>query len=322
MSKWLNKDEYEKFKYERKNDQQKNDTTGMVWPTPKPGTDQKPEVYKIRFLPNKDNNGFYKKYFYHYISSTIMQKSYYIHCPKTENSDAFCPICAISNKLYNSGSKEDKLFASKINKKVKFVSNIFIVDDPFDKERDENFKCNGKVKLYNFPSKVESKLKAQLNDIDDEAIGINIFNPGEEGYDFILKVGKTKPDKYNKTYYNYDLSEFSRKSRPLGTDDEIEEIMNNLFDINEFIKNKNEELSKEDILKIIKDENLDGFIRHELEKYGWITTKENPKQENPKQEEYKSKESTEENENENDYSNNEDILDESDKKLLEELSNF
>lgn len=329
MSKWFDQNEYEKFKGQKENEPDADSGNsfkgGIIWPNPKAGSNGKPNIYKVRFLPNV-GTGFYKWYYMHYIPSTVKQRGYYIFCPKTDGMDNFCPICAISSQLYSSGSKDDKAFASQINKSIKYVSNIFVVKDVMDEERDEEYKCEGKVKLYTFPMKVEAKLKAQIKppkDMDPEdVVGGAIFDPGKDGYDFILKVQMTKKDKNGNDYVNYDDSEFARKSRKLGTDAEIEKIMEDRKDVDEFIDSKRNEYSQEDILNILKEEQLDGFITTELQRFGWVI-KEEPED---KKEEIKAEEKSSDEEQETSrkepetVAEGDDEISAEDKKLLDEIA--
>jgi hypothetical protein len=62
-----------------------------------------------------------------------------------------------------------------------------------------------------------------------------IFDPGDEGYDFILKVKSTKPDAEGRTYSDYSDSVFARKPGALGTEKEINAIMDSTFDLQEYL---------------------------------------------------------------------------------------
>ena len=125
---------------------------------------------------------------------------------------------------------------------------------------DEDDKAAGNVKLYEFPQKVEMKLKEELTD-SDEGLGPQIFDPGKNGHNFILKVLSTKPTKEGDTWPDYAQSLFSRKASALGTNAEIEEIMGRRIDVNEYIaglKKSEDEVEKalreEMIYELIKDE--------------------------------------------------------------------
>ncbi|MFW6026787.1 MAG: hypothetical protein ACOCRX_10640, partial [Candidatus Woesearchaeota archaeon] len=70
-------------------------------------------------------------------------------CPKTFNFENPCPICSVTSKLYK-GTEDDKKEAGRYKRKQKFVSNIFVVDDPRDSEKEKDDKASGKVLIYEF----------------------------------------------------------------------------------------------------------------------------------------------------------------------------
>ena len=81
MSKWVNNDKFEQFKNKKKEEKSKPDENVgggffLKWKNPQMGTQDKPKVYKVRLLPDK-NQDFYLKYFYHFFQ-TEDNKTYYI----------------------------------------------------------------------------------------------------------------------------------------------------------------------------------------------------------------------------------------------------
>jgi hypothetical protein len=237
MSKWINKDLFGKFQEEKKQEKDNvSDSTGVnrleyLWKNPEKGTETVPKVYVGRFLPDR-NNEFYKKYYYHMYKSG--EKWNFFLCSKTHDMEEFCPICEAVRRLYM-GSAADKKMAYSYKRKEKYVSNFYIVNDPRDPEREEADRVNGKVKLYEFPSKVEMKLKEQVTDAK-YGLGHSIFDPGENGYDFIIKVLSTKKDPSGNVWPDYSNSEFSRKAYPLKpTEKEIDEIMETTINLKDYI---------------------------------------------------------------------------------------
>ena len=262
MSKWVNDDLFGKFQ-EQKKEEKATPTGGrsrmeMVWQTPEKGTDSVPKVYKGRFLPDPKGN-FYKQTYYHMYRSG--EKWVFTICPKTDNFDNFCPFCSVTSKLYM-GSPADKKMANNYKRKRKYVGNFFIEDDPRDAERDDESKVNGTVKLFEFPAKVEMKLKEEITD-SDSGLGISIFDPGKEGFSFILKVLSTKKDEKGNSWPDYSNSKFERSPAPLGSDRDIDKIMKSCYDIDEYVNGLRR--TEEELIKLVKDEMLFDMISDEYE---------------------------------------------------------
>jgi hypothetical protein len=266
MSKWINQDLFGQFQEQKRIEKETPQRSGgvrrsdFVWETPEKGTQTDAKVYTGRFLP--DPKGvFYKQYYYHMFRSG--EKWNFIICSKTDKFENFCPFCSATQKLYM-GTATDKKMANNYKRKKKFVGNFFLVDDPRDADREEEKKVNGKVKLYEFPNKVEMKLKEEITD-QENGLGASIFDPSEGGYNFILKILATRASLDGMSWPDYTNSTFSRRPTAIGTDAEIEEIMQSCVDINEYVNSLKK--TDEDMLKIIKDEMLYDLIKDEYKRY-------------------------------------------------------
>ena len=257
MSQWINKDLFSKFTEEKKNE--KDNTTNtfradMVWKNPERGTAERAKVYEGRFLPDPKGN-FYKKFHYHMFQ--VGDKWQFFLCPKSFNFDEYCDLCAVTSKLYM-GDSSDKKVAYQYKRKDKFICNWYIVDDPRDAENDD--KVAGSVRLYEFPGKVEQKLREQITD-SKNGLGPAIFDPGPEGFNFIIKVGATKKDARGNVWPDYSLSDFSRRAAALGTDDEIKKIMSSTYDIDKYLQER--EADEENIINILKQLSLFDLVKNE-----------------------------------------------------------
>lgn len=232
MSKWIDKKKAEMF-VNKKKKEEVNNPDGFVggyakkYPNPEKGTQTKSKDYKVRFVPDKKGE-FYLEYFYHFV--TIGDKSRYVLCEKTFGNDKFCPLCAAGMKLWK-GSQNDKSKASEIRKKQRFVGNIYVVDDPRDADAPDDDKLNGSIRLYEFPSTVEMKVKDEIKD-EVEGRGIQIFDP-ENGYDFIIKVFSKPPDKNGKLWPDYSSSKFSVHPSEIP---DVDKVMSQVYDLNEYIQ--------------------------------------------------------------------------------------
>jgi hypothetical protein len=254
MSKWIDKELFKEFAVEKTKEaeqekQQKGGASrmGKIFPTPERGSVDKPKVYEGRFIPDQ-NGKFYKKFFYHMFMSG--EQWQFILCPKTHNFENWCGWCSVTQKLFMGGN-EDKKQAQIYKRKEKYVGNWFVVKDPRDAERESDEKLQNSVRLYEFPGRVESKLKTEITDTK-EGYGFNIFNPGEDGYNFILKVKSTKKDREGRTWPDYSDSMFSRSPQALGSDRQIKKIMESTFDLEEYVGDLGR--TEDEILDLLKGE--------------------------------------------------------------------
>jgi hypothetical protein len=68
--------------------------------------------------------------------------------------------------------------------------------------------------------KVEQKVKKEITN-KDEGYGAQIFDPVQNGRNFIINVLSTKKQDDGRTWPDYSTSDFSRRQYALGDDDEI-----------------------------------------------------------------------------------------------------
>jgi hypothetical protein len=287
MSKWINKDLFDDFRKE-KIEEKDTSSSGfrraeILWETPEKGTLEQAKVYEGRFLPDpKTQAKFYKRYHYHFWQSG--DNWVFILCPKTFSWDNYCPVCSAVVKLYN-GTSSDKKQAYNLKRKEKFVSNFFIAKDPRDGDRDEEKKVVGKVKLYEFPLAIEKKLKAEITD-KDEGYGHEIFDPSEEGRNFIVKVLSTKKQEDGRTWPDYSSSTFSRSQSPIAdTEEEIDAIMGTRIDLDDYLKSM--EVAKDKVVEILKNEFVWELIADECPKYGYKDNGQKVEKKEEKKEEVK-----------------------------------
>jgi hypothetical protein len=264
-SKWIDRELFTKYQDEKEQEQAQASTLGIrksdvVWPTPPAGSTTKPEVYEGRMLPDKRGN-FTKRYFYHMWRTG--DKWNFVFCPKTGDFNNWCPVCSVTSKLYL-GNVKDKQAARNYKRKERHITNFFVIDDPRDAKIDEaDKKMAGQVKIYEFPNKVESKIRNEILD-KKQGLGYAIFDPGEDGFNLILKIKSTKPDENQKSYPDYSDSQFSRKPSAIGTEKEIKVIMEKTYDLDEYLKGQ--ETPDDDIKTILKNEMLWEMVQDEWSK--------------------------------------------------------
>jgi hypothetical protein len=214
----------------KQKEQESAKTWDDVWSPKERGTESNPKIYTGRFLP--DPNGImYKKFLYHMYKNDS-DEYIYILCPKTHDFKEFCPLCFTSGKLY-AGSERDKELAKKYKRNIRFIGNWYLIEDPRDVDAEEPQWIN-KVWQWEFPGKIEAKLDEELK--DNDGLGMRIFDPGANGYNFNVKVKETGSG--DQKFPNYDSSSFSRKATALGTDKEIKKIMEICVPVVDIIEKK------------------------------------------------------------------------------------
>ena len=267
MSKWINKDLFNSFQKEKI--EEKETPTGnfmrseLLWQNPERGTVDNAKVYEGRFVPDP-NGEFYKKYLYHFWKSGETWK--FVLCPKTYDFKNYCPLCSAVSKLYN-GTKQDKAQGYELKRKERFVGNYYVAKDSRDDDRDEDKKVVGKIKLYEFPSQIEKKLKNEVTD-KEQGYGYQVFDPSSNGRNIIIKVLSTKPDSNKKQWPDYSSTAFSRTQSALGTDEEIDALMATCTDLVKYIESMKK--TNSEVVEILKSEFIWELVVDEAGKYGYV----------------------------------------------------
>lgn len=175
----------------------------------------------IRFLPAPPNEDLpWVRIFSHGFQS---KGGWYIeNCPTTIGGK--CPVCEANNELWNSGVEDDKTIARDRKRKLSYISNILVVDDP------TNPANNGKTFLFRYGKKIFDKINDKMNPQYKDEDAVNPFDFWQ-GANFKLKIRNVEG------YTNYDKSEFSA-SAPLleGNDKALEELWRKEYSLTEFVK--------------------------------------------------------------------------------------
>lgn len=257
MSKWFDEKKFGAFAKKIKEAEwaeQQSRSFGAMFPKYSKPFDV---TYILRFLPAmKDSNptDFYQKEYYHSFPGQD-GKWLWVTCPWTYG-DKKCPLCRIVSKLYASPEREDRRMANALKRKQRWLSNVYVVDDPRDPKVDKERRTGGKVKILGFSFQVERKVRAASDTNSATGIGSKIIDP-ENGFDFYLKVVEKKTD--GATYPNYEESEFARQSTSLAkSEKEIDAILKQVHFIGEFIENDRTPVEK--ILEILEEEMLIDYL--------------------------------------------------------------
>lgn len=136
------------------------------------------------------------------------------------------PLSEMNSTLWATGDEKNKDIVRKRKRRLHYVSNILVVDDP------SNPSNNGKVFLYVYGKKIFDKI---LDAMQPEFADEDPINPFDfwEGADFKLKIRKVEG------WQNYDKSEFSKPKAVADNDSDIEAIYNKLYSLAEFNDPKN-----------------------------------------------------------------------------------
>ena len=188
----------------------------------------KPEIDKsgngyavIRFLPEppQDEDGLpWVKSFRHGFQGP---GGWLIDDCRTTNNEK-CPVCEYNTSLWNSGIEANKKIARDQKRKLTYISNIYIVEDP------KNPQNNGKVFLFKYGKIIFDKINGAMNPEFEDEKPMNPFDLWK-GANFKLKIRKVDG------YQNYDKCEFDSAAPLLDDDDELEKIWKQEYSLKELI---------------------------------------------------------------------------------------
>jgi len=137
------------------------------------------------------------------------------------------PVGELNSKLWNSGIESDKERARTQKRRLHYVTNVLVLQDPSNPENE------GKVMIYKFGKKIFDKI---MDSMQPEFADESPVNPFDfwEGADFKLKIRNVEG------YRNYDKSEFASSSSLYdGDESKLESVYNQLHNLSEFTDPKN-----------------------------------------------------------------------------------
>jgi len=203
-----------------KQEAQKGSADERFW---KLSVDQKTGVgyAKIRFLPAPKGEELpWVRLFSHGFQGP--SGTYYIeNCPTTLNLP--CPACKENNVLWSTGAEDKRNIARDRKRKLSFISNILVLEDPAHPEN------VGKVFLFKYGKKIHDKIMELIEPQFPDQQPANPFDLWE-GADFKLKAAKVAG------FQNYDKSSFSDPSALFdGDDDKLESVWEKEYQLAEFV---------------------------------------------------------------------------------------
>ena len=137
------------------------------------------------------------------------------------------PVGELNSRLWNSGIEADKETARAQKRRLHYVVNALVLQDPSAPHNE------GRVVLYKFGKKIFDKIMDVMQPSFADEKAINPFDFWE-GADFKLKIRQVEG------YRNYDKSEFASPSALYESDEsKLEATYNQLHDLSEFTDPKN-----------------------------------------------------------------------------------
>lgn len=134
------------------------------------------------------------------------------------------PVGELNQKLWNMNNDDkspERKQARDQKRKLNFISNILVINDP---KHPEN---NGKVFLFKYGKKIFDKIMDKARPIFEDEDPINVFDFWE-GAAFKLRL------KIVDKFPNYDSSEFEKPSQIADSDEEIIKIASGQYKLSEF----------------------------------------------------------------------------------------
>ena len=225
--------------------EKKSYTDDRIW---KPTVDKAGNGYAVlRFLPAAaDQELPWVRYWDHGFKGPTGQ--WYIENSLTSIGQTD-PVGELNSRLWNSGIESDKQKARDKKRRLHYVTNVLVLQDPSAPQNE------GKVFIYKFGKKIFDKI---MDSMQPEFADENPVNPFDfwKGADFKLKIRQVEG------YRNYDKSEFASPSGLYeGNESQLESVYNQLHNLSEFTDPKNyktyDEL-KAKLMRVLGEESTAG----------------------------------------------------------------
>lgn len=152
----------------------------------------------IRLLVDKNRLPFVKVFHHQFsVYDPSKQKKRWFIEDSPQTIGLPCPVSEKWQELFNEGTQEAKDKAKMFSRKIKYITNIKVINDP------SNPANNGKVFLWEFGTKLLDKFIATMNpNEDDKKLGIKpieLYDP-MAGANIMIKIKKSAG------FFNYDDS--------------------------------------------------------------------------------------------------------------------
>ena len=199
------------------NNEKKSYVDDRIW---KPTVDKAGNGYAVlRFLPATEGSDLpWARYWDHGFKGQTGQ--WYIEKSLTSLGQQD-PVSESNSKLWNSGDDRDKDIARERKRRLHYVSNVIVQSDP------SNPANEGQVFLFVYGKKIHDKIMDLMQPSFQDEQPVDPFDLWE-GASFKLKIRNVEG------YRNYDKSEFAAVSSLSESEDELREIYDRMYDLNEF----------------------------------------------------------------------------------------
>ena len=199
------------------NNEKKSYVDDRIW---KPTVDKAGNGYAVlRFLPATEGSDLpWARYWDHGFKGPTGQ--WYIEKSLTSLGQQD-PVSESNSKLWNSGDDRDKDIARERKRRLHYVSNVIVQSDP------SNPANEGQVFLFVYGKKIHDKIMDLMQPSFQDEQPVDPFDLWE-GASFKLKIRNVEG------YRNYDKSEFAAVSSLSESEDELREIYDRMYDLNEF----------------------------------------------------------------------------------------
>jgi len=177
-------------------------------------------TYTVRLLPYAKDPG--KTFFHYYNHGWVSYATgQYVQTLSPQTFGDRDPIAEERFRVLRTGTEEEKEKMSAVRRLEKWLVNVYVVDDPSNPEN------NGKVKLLRYGKQLQKIITEAIEGEDAEEFGARIFDLGEEGVNFKIKVEQQGD------YPTYVSSRFTTAGKINLSEDEQKDLYDNVFDLSE-----------------------------------------------------------------------------------------
>ena len=204
---------------------------------------------RIRLLPSKIKvNGEeqivpYVRVYKYSINLKPFGSKKFIEIESPQSVGQACAIADLRKELNKIATEEAKKVSDLLRRSERYISNIYVVNDPIKKEN------TGQVKLWEYGVKLKDKFLGWKNpSAEDVALGakpINVWHP-IKGADIKLVMRKSGG------FYNYDdTSHYDPAPLAGGDEAKIKEILNKTYELTEWLQPEHYPTYEEEIEKLL-----------------------------------------------------------------------
>ena len=179
-------------------------------------------TYTIRLIPNV--NAIDDTFFHHYVNQWTSKKDgSFVSAISLKSFNERDPITEARWKLYkewkDTNPDKDEKFENPIKEREQWYVNIYVIDDPSNPEN------NGKIKILAMGPQLKGIVDEAMTGESSDEFGAAIFDLSKDGCDFKIKADEQG------IYTTYIKSRFSTKTSLDLSEEEIDEIYENVHDL-------------------------------------------------------------------------------------------